>query len=478
MKIFLTILFLISQNNLFAQKLDQGYDAIMQIRNTIPISPQEVTFELHLRRFNQNWERFANGTFQLKFYRDPLGPALKIDYSTIEFTLEDGTSDLNIILDPDVKPSIKDIGSQYYLNTSVNKDEDKERFLVTILGPENYQDAQIVPETDDDLEFEDQTTVKVGKFRIKQTNLDERIIQTIRWIEPIPYFQACAFKLDSGRTIYGVTDYYENDDNLELLDPVASVNTRFLNDPQEPPPFRLAYFDAKYNGSVEDSTRGITLNWKTDSEVFLNGFVIRRVKLDFFATDAELADLLKYDQGEVVFHYDPNFTLSNGQHEKLQSTRQYKNYPTEYGPVLDRLTTEQIKNDRGKWYCYLIYKVDYKSEGRFDPEFPLAQAFVQIPNSIISYAKASPNPFAQETRIDYELDDDVELDLALYDMQGRKVKQLYGPGRIQYKGNHSFLLSMPESANQGVYNLIFNVTKQYDDQVKNSVATIKLHMVK
>ena len=83
MKYLFIILPFIFICNLLAQRPDQGYDAIMQIRNTVPLSPQELTFELHLRRFNQNWERFANGTFQVKFYVDPLGPAHKIDYSTI-----------------------------------------------------------------------------------------------------------------------------------------------------------------------------------------------------------------------------------------------------------------------------------------------------------------------------------------------------------------------------------------------------------
>lgn len=477
MKYLFIILPFIFISSLFAQRPDQGYDAIMQIRNTVPLSPQELTFELHLRRFNQNWERFANGTFQVKFYVDPLGPAHKIDYSTIDFTLEPGTSDINLLSNPNSGPTINEIGTQYYLKTQV--DGATGRFVIKLVGPQDYANALIVPETDDNLEIEDQATIRVGKFRIKQNNTRERIENIIRWIEPISYFQACAFKLDSGRTIYGVTDYYDKDDDIELLDPMASVKTRFLNDPAEPPTFKLAYFDAKYNGSItNDTTRGITLNWKTESEMYLNGFVIRRVKLDYFATESELADLLKYDQGEVVFHYDPQFVTSNGQSEKLQAERKYKNYSTEYGPVIDKLSSEQINEDRGKWYCYLLYKVDFKSNGNFDPEFPLAQAFVQIPNSIISYAQASPNPFALETRIDYELDDDVILDLALFDMQGKKVMQLYGPGKTQFKGNHSFTLSMPEEANQGVYNLVFNVTKQFDDQVKNSVATIKLQMIK
>ena len=477
MKKIITILLIFANITLLAQKQDEGYDAIMQIRNTQIVSPQELTFELHLRRFNTNWERFANATFQIKLYVDPAGPAHKIDYSTIDFTLDPGSSQLNMISDPNANPTINEIGTQYYLKPYL--DVATGRFIVKVVGPQEFENAVYVPETDDQLDFEQQETINLGRFRIKQKNIKERIENAVRWIAPIPYFQACAFKLDSGRTVYGVTDYFKKDDNIELLDPLVSVKTRFLNDPSEPPPFKLAYFDAKYNGAVtEDSTQGITLNWKTSSEVYLNGFVIRRVKLDYFATDEELASILKYEKGEVVFHYDPTFITPNGQSEKLLADRKFKNYPTEYGPVFDRLSSEQINEDRGKWYCYLLYKVDYKSDENYDPEFPLAQSFVQIPNSIISYAKASPNPFPLETRIDYELDDDVMLDLALFDLEGKKVKQLYGPNKVQYKGSHSFVLSMPEFASQGAYNLVFNVTKLYDDQVKNSVATIKLHLIK
>lgn len=456
------ILFLILLNiNLYSQ--DEDSDAIVQIRNTVPLSPQVVEFEVHLMRHTDLWERFANATFQLQFYTDPLGPAINVDFSEVEFTRLPG-SDLNII--QGVQPKVSDIGNQYYVENTI-KDG---RFLITVLGPEKFDDAQVVPETLETLPFDQQETILLGKFRIEHTDIRDRIPPAVRWVRPLNYFQATAFKIDTGRTVYGVSDYFYTDDNVELDEPVINIKSSYKNDPTEPPGFQMAYFDAKYKGEQK-----IELSWKTEAEIFLNGFVIKRVILDYFATDEELASIEKYDDAPIVFHYDPSNPNYN---EELVADRLYKNYPTEYGPIFDELTDKELRENRGKWYCYMLYRVDWKSSGNLEPEFPLAQSFVQIPNSVISFAQASPNPFSYSTRVDYELNDDVDLHVAVYDVQGKMVKEIVPPDTRTTKGVYTVDLNMPENATQGIYNLIFNASPVRDDQVRSSTALVKLQMIK
>ncbi len=471
MKKILIILFtLISVNSLHSQFVKEVEDALIQIRNTVPISPQEVEFELHLLRYSDLWRSYANGTYQIKLYVDPKGPANNIDYSKLEFTRI--ATDLDSTIG---SATVQNIGSKYYIEQKVAVDSISGRLLVNILGPQNFEDALVVPLTDENAEFDNQETILLGRFKIKHTDIKSKIPPVVRWIEPVPYFQSTAFKNDQGLLVYGVNDYFERHDNIELVSPELNIASRFRNDPTEPPPFRLSYFDATYIGGEE-----IQLRWKTNTEIFLDGFVIKRTILDYFATPEEFADSSLFDDAIIAFTYDKGNPIRYNQ--MLESEKTYKSHSTEYGPLIDDFT--QIDNnpnpklERGKWYCYQIYKVDYVSASNTDAEFPLARAFVKIPNSVIAYSQASPNPFSGSTRIDYELDDDVNLQVGVYDVQGKLVKELVAPNTFTRKGTYTFDLTMPENATQGLYNVIFNAAPINDDQVRSSTANIKLQMIK
>jgi hypothetical protein len=463
-KLIYILIFLFSIN-LQSQFVKEVEDALIQIRNTIPHSPQEIDFELHLLRFSDEWERYANGTYQLKLYVDPKGPAINVDYSQLEFTfLNDSQLNLDLTID---KPTVQSINNKYYIEYKIMDN----RLVINILGPEKYDDALIVPETDENLNIEEQETVRIGRFKVRHTNPRLRIPPVIRWIEPIPYFQSTAFKNSEGLEVFGIFDYFNQDDKIEIVNPELNIAYRFRNDPSEPPPFRMGYFSARYVGGEK-----IQLGWRVNSEIFLQGFVIKRKILDFFATEEELADLSKYDDAPIVFTFDP----SNPERfrEEMVGERKYIPTPKEYGPIFDVLTPDELVANRGKWYCYMLYRVDFISNGVFDSEFPMEQAFVQIPNSVIAYAQASPNPFSRSTRIDYELDDDVVLHAAVYDLQGKVVKELVPPGSRVLKGTYTVDLTMPESATQGLYNLIFTASPLNDEQVRNSTAIVKLQMIK
>ncbi len=459
------ILLIICSFQLQSQFVKEVEDALIQIRNTIPQSPQELDFEIHLLRFSDEWERYANGTYQLKLYADPKGPAINVDYSQIEFTfLNDSELNLDLTIET---PTVQSINNKYYIEHKIMDN----RLVINVLGPDKYDDAMPIPETDEQLNYDEQETVRLGRFKIKHKNPRQRIPPVVRWIEPIPYFQSTAFKNNLGIEVYGIFDYFNADDKIELVNPDLNIASRFRNDPTEPLPFRMSYFSARYIGGEK-----IQLGWKVNTEIFLQGFVIKRKILDFFATEDELADLSKYDDAPIVFTYDP----ANPERfrEELVGEKKYIPTPKEYGPVFDVLTPDELIANRGKWYCYMLYRVDFISTGVFESEFPIEQAFVQIPNSVIAYAQASPNPFSKTTRIDYELDDDVTLHAAVYDLQGKVVKELVPQGSRVQKGTYTVDLTMPENATQGLYNLIFSAAPISDEQVRNSTAIVKLQMIK
>jgi len=70
------------------------------------------------------------------------------------------------------------------------------------------------------------------------------------------------------------------------------------------------------------------------------------------------------------------------------------------------------------------------------------------------------------------------LHAAVYDLQGKVVKELVPQGSRVQKGTYTVDLTMPENATQGLYNLIFSAAPISDEQVRNSTAIVKLQMIK
>ena len=59
-----------------------------------------------------------------------------------------------------------------------------------------------------------------------------------------------------------------------------------------------------------------------------------------------------------------------------------------------------------------------------------------MPVSSFSMAPNYPNPFNGQTTIEYHLEESGDIELAVYNMQGQKVRQLVS-GRVQ-NGSHRF----------------------------------------
>jgi hypothetical protein len=108
---------------------------------------------------------------------------------------------------------------------------------------------------------------------------------------------------------------------------------------------------------------------------------------------------------------------------------------------------------------------------------PLAYDCERIPNSIITKATPSPNPFSISTRIDYIVEDDVILDAFVNDFSGRIVTHLL-KGAYTTKGQHSIDFLASYNAQEGLYNVVFIAYPIDDPTVEISRAIVKLQLIR
>ena len=90
----------------------------------------------------------------------------------------------------------------------------------------------------------------------------------------------------------------------------------------------------------------------------------------------------------------------------------------------------------------------------------------RIASEIASIEEKYPNPFSNSLTIVYELPDDQEAELAIYDIIGQKVKVLVPFTTFQNAGVHTITLNPDEmSLSNGLYFLEF-YTKEYRKTIK------------
>ena len=122
-------------------------------------------------------------------------------------------------------------------------------------------------------------------------------------------------------------------------------------------------------------------------------------------------------------------------------------------------------------YLYILQYTDYEQNIH-----TIDTAEIFIPRAIISYAQATPNPFQDETTIEYTAEDNVILDAKLYDITGKIVMIIFENQHIS-KGSHKLQISKNDVHSSGIYELIFiikpaDLTKDYANKV-----VIKLHFL-
>ncbi|QLH54807.1 MAG: hypothetical protein CH6_4151 [Candidatus Kapaibacterium sp.] len=388
----------------------------------------QLEFILRLERASDSWLYFANATFQFAF--DSLNYNVSPDRHHIE--LVPGSSDLPIIAIPGILPTVS-----YIVTPNVLPG----RFSITIAGPEEFSNCVALPLGGNG--------IKIGKFIIKTK--DGTVPPTkLRWLEPYIYYQACAYKIDRDSLFLPNMLLYQVNDNIEMDDGLRSlVNYSTFDRPA--PKTVLKYFDADYVG-----LKKLRLSWETTSEAYVDGFIVVRALRTI--DNPEPANLNYSDTVADYRRSDPQNRGLLG----LGTSSTGKTYSFEFDSV----------SYRGLEYCYKLLYRDF-----FGNYVDLAYDCERIPNSIITKATPSPNPFSVSTRIDYIVEDDVILDAFVNDFSGRIVTRLL-KGVYTPKGQHSIDFLASYNAQEGLYNVVFIAYPIDDPTVEISRAIVKLQLIR
>ncbi|MDC1067628.1 hypothetical protein OAQ99_00560 [Candidatus Kapabacteria bacterium] len=544
MKYLILIIIIVLSSYIFAQ---DEKPAILEIRNTNPIEPSILEFDIYMRRNSNLWQRFANGTYYFEFKKSyPEQPDYIINPDNLNFTFQDVTTELAL----STQGQNIDGLSEYIVNTQVIN----EALVVSIIGPEDYVNAQEVP-----LNTSGEEDLKIGTFRVQAVDSRASIPTKIRWKTPAPYWQTTAYKNDIDRDYKKVPENeYSNpqdfnavrtffiSDNINLNNPNSEIE--YSEDFTEPDGIKPRYVDAKYFGDGR-----ITVSWKTDSEIFPHNYVIKRMKKNFYTTREEFASLRQYFETDLAQDYYAINPITSGPNARPEYTNQYKvvatgtsydrtdafdiffwdentlsngNFnrddllseslkelltgvgnETPYPSLVKRFDTQKEtkgedyfwtdpeKFEKGEWGCY---HVSYQDWNGF--VYPLGYDCEQIPNSVIAFANAYPNPFETETQIDFELLDDVKnLQLRVVDGLGKVVTHAVGldgvildnvsapdvadnnskPSRYALRGTHTAKINIPKSSlGQASYSLLITADPLNDNFVGSSNALVKLQVTR
>jgi hypothetical protein len=422
------LLYILALFAFFGSLRSQEQAAFVQIYNTYRISSDVLSFQLIMGRSNENWYKFANGTYQLQFSDGSLinSALYRIDLisSDLKLATVAGGDDLQ-----------KDA---YTIDPVVFND----RFSITIVGPETLDDCASIP-TDE--------TVLLGEFQISSKD-GATVPDVLVWKTPLLFYQACAYKTDKD-SLDGFITRFTIEDNIEMHDEISSY-VDFKTDDSERPAMRLVEFTAQYVGG-----KNVKLDWRTDEEAYNKGFIVRRApRPDMFQQSNELV----YNHEVSSFTYD-NRLLGAG------TTKQPQTYEYYYDSV----------EYRGGDYCYELLYEDF--EGNVTT---LAYACAPVPNAVIVYAAPSENPFRESTRIDYIVDDDVTMTVTVYELGGKEITKLSDEsgqlldGVVVKKGEHSTTFNASELSSQGMYDVIFIAYPIDDPSVELSRAVVKLQLMR
>ncbi len=391
--------------------------------------PDELQFTLRLERVSDSWKYWANGTFQFAF--DSAGYDVSPNRHTIE--LVPGSSNLNIIPIPGVLPTVS-----YIVTPNVLQG----RFSITVAGPEKFEDC-IVPPLDTQ-------GITIGKFIIRTT--DGSVLPgKLRWLEPFIYYQANAYKIDHDSLLTPSVVFATTNDNLEMDD---GLNVFVGYETREFPGLRtiVKNFNAEYIG-----LKRILLTWETLSEAYVDGFIVVRGLRTSSVSEPELV----YYKDTIADYRrtDPKSAGLVG----LGTSPVGREY------TVDHDTIEY----RGLEYCYKLLYRDFSGNlitAAYDCE--------RIPNSIITRATPSPNPFNSKTNIKYIVEDDVMLDVFVSDLTGRILFYLK-KGEYVVRGPHNDVDFVADyNAQEGLYNVIFIAYPIDDPTVELSRAIVKLQLIR
>lgn len=541
----ISFIIIVLSSVLYSQITLNDRSAVLEIRNTNPIEPGITEFDIYITRNTDLWTRFANATYYFDFKKDfEEQEDYIISPDKVRFEYFRDSSDLFLT------PTEIDIeGLREYQITTYVLDG---ALVVSIIGPETFDDAQEVP-----LNISGEEDLRLGTFRASSINQREAIPNKIGWKEPYIYWQVTAYKNDVPRDYRKIPEseftdpneflllkLYERDDNIDLKKP--DIEITYVDDEREPKGLIPRYVDAKYFGDGR-----IRVTWKTDGEIFAHNFVIKRMIKNFYTPLEEFASLQQFFRTDSAEQYYAIPPITTGPNSQARYTNQYKVVAT--GTTYDRLNefdifwwdgngpndqpynredilSEELQQlitgagpetpypdlvvgfgsardgrgddyswidptvlEKGEWGCYHVSFQDWNGNVT-----PLGYDCEQIPNSVIAFANAYPNPFEVETQVDFELLDDVQnLNMRIVDgvgkvvayavgLDGKEIRNVSAPnsdgGNISnyaLRGTHTVKVNMPKtSLGQGTYTLIITCDPLNDRFVGSSSAVVKLQVTR
>ncbi|MER3330139.1 MAG: hypothetical protein RIF34_11215 [Candidatus Kapaibacterium sp.] len=398
------------------------------------VSPDTLMLQFSAIRltdsFLTNW---ANSTFMVAFDDN-------IDFNNIGVVEHPNQLDI-----PYKNPANQSFGA-YTTQIDIAND----RIAFGYLGPYTKDSTVFIPLRGD-------TAVVLGRYYVytkdrtpfPRGSTEEEDGVRFQWKSPVEYYQDFAFKTELPIDSLTVAGWFLEDDNVPAVG--DNYNTvLFKNDNSSRPRMILEYFRARYSSNLK-----VVCEWKTRSEAFNKGFIIKRGLMPFDETDPEVVEydteVADYRQPQNAFEMTGLGTRSPGKSYRYRfDTVSFRNYV----------------------YCYeLLYQDDA------DNILSLAKSCVNIPNAVLTYLQANPNPASKIAQVEYTVEDDVYLTCGIYDLIGRKILSVYEDEFVGI-GTHTFSINLPENLAIGMYDIIMIAIPINDTSVEKSTGVFKLQVIK
>lgn len=440
------ILFIISSNYCFSQ-FEEDTMAVFRIENTYPLNVERnaISFDIYMQRRSEVWQKLANATLMLEF-------------SNSDFVFDENRITTAFFDETDLPlpsfPGLPDIPEQGYLIEPKVFDN---RISITILGPPDYDDAEFIVPGED---------VHIGRFEISSTD-GSRLPEFVVWKAPYNYYQACAYKIDEDSLFVDNSIVeFDQDDNLELDDGSMHI-VNFQND-EESLGFQFDSLHVEYQGALE-----MEIHWSSIREIGVRGYtLIRGIQKDRNSAALEQIDTIAvWRQGSQFFN-----PIAVGKGNNVNGEF--------YGTVFDMVEF------RGGEYCYELYGNIFNDETQEWEDVFLDRECEFVPHAVIAWGQANPNPFRDKTIIEFEVEDDVYMEVSVYDLTGKHVgylrdndtKTLYTGVRnessVAEVGVHTTTFEPDEEAAAGLYNVLLIAYPINDPAVEISKALVKAVMIR
>lgn len=412
--------------------------SLVRVSDVSQATPNSLDFNLEISRVSGIWSHLANGTFQLSL-TGPNGNLIRFPNSSITFL---DTSDLP--LDTFNAVELK----KYTLATQTITDDIKTRFSIAILGPDTFPNTTPIPL----LNADSSNFILLGRFRITTDTLIQGSDLTFYF--PTDYYQAIAYKRMSDSTLSGVTWHTESN-NVQMKDG-KTISTKYIGSKLDDQGMQIINFKATYLGQKK-----VRVSWESLSEVSNKGFLVKREIRPFGFLNND-NNVLKEYLGECTTCSLPNETLNKiSEFNGLGTSKTGKLYS--YDETVDY---------RGEQYIYRLYSQNFRNAIIEHDSTELV-----VPNAIISFAQANPNPLSSSTNVEYFVEDDVLLTVKVYDSKGSEIETIMDKQQVS-RGTYNFTYNASILSQQGFYGMWFVANPIDDPAVELSRALIKLQVLR